>query len=84
MRLEVAVANNVDDFTPASMRSAETKLDQIIDDIKEFPARLGRLETGFADVQGQLAELPVRMDRMSGNLDRIERRLDLADAESAT
>ena len=78
------MAENADDFTHAWMRRVEVKLDQIIDDGKEFRTRLGRLETSMADLHMQLAEHSVRMDKMSARLERIERRLDLNEADAVS
>ena len=77
------MADKIDDFTHAWMRRVEAKLDQLLEDNKEFRGRLGRLERGVADVHVQLAEHSVRMDRMNDRLERIERRLDLSEAETA-
>ncbi len=81
---ESTVAEKIDDFTHAWMRRVEVKLDQIIDDGKEFRTRLGRLETSMADMHMQLAEHSVRMDKMNARLERIERRLDLSAADAVS
>ncbi len=66
------------------MRRIDVKLDQILDDNNEFRTRLGRLEKSVADVHVQLAEHSERLDRMHGRLERIERRLDLNEADAVT
>ena len=70
----------VDDMVPDLLRRIQASLDQLRDQTREVITRMGRLETGVADVQVQLAEHSVRMDRMYTRLERIEKRLDLVDA----
>lgn len=40
-------------------------------------------ERGLADVQVQLAEFSVRLDRFGAHVERIERRLDLVEGPAA-
>lgn len=70
----------VDDMVPDLLRRIQASLDQLRDQTREVITRMGRLETGVADVQVQLAGHSVRMDRMYTRLERIEKRLDLVDA----
>ena len=70
----------VDDMVPDMLRRIQAGLDQLRDQGREVVTRLGRIETSVADVQGQLAEHSVRMDRMNSRLERIEKRLDLVEA----
>lgn len=70
----------VDDMVPDLLRRIQASLDQLRDQTREVITRMGCLETGVADVQVQLAEHSVRMDRMYTRLERIEKRLDLVDA----
>jgi hypothetical protein len=50
------------------------------EDIREIKTRLGRLESDVASLHVFLAEQSVRLDRFSDRLERVERRLDIADA----
>jgi len=50
------------------------------EDIREIKTRLGRLECDVASLHVFLAEQSVRLDRFSDRLERVERRLDIADA----
>jgi chromosome segregation ATPase len=52
------------------MRSA---IDGLREDMREVKARLGILES-------QYASMSIRLDRLDARVERIERRLDLADA----
>jgi hypothetical protein len=50
------------------------------EDIREIKTRLGRLESDVASLHVFLAEQSVRLDRFSDRFERVERRLDIADA----
>jgi uncharacterized coiled-coil protein SlyX len=50
------------------------------EDIREIKTRLGRLESNVASLHVFLAEQSVRLDRFSDRLERVERRLEIADA----
>ncbi len=50
------------------------------EDIREIKTRLGRLESDVASLHVFLAEQSVRLDRFGDRLERIERRLEIADA----
>ena len=50
------------------------------EDVREIKTRLGRLESDVASLHVFLAELSVRMDRFGDRLERVERRLEIADA----
>ena len=51
------------------MRSA---VDGVRDDLREIKGRLGTLESQYANISN-------RMDRLDGRVERIERRLNLAE-----
>ncbi|KAB2918542.1 MAG: hypothetical protein F9K29_07895 [Hyphomicrobiaceae bacterium] len=73
------MADEADNLVLHYLPRLDEKVDQLHEDMREVKARLGRLETGQADLQVQLAEHSVRFDRLNARLDRIERRLELAD-----
>ena len=50
------------------------------EDIREIKTRLGRLESDVASLHVFLAEQSVRLDRFGDRLERVERRLEIADA----
>jgi hypothetical protein len=50
------------------------------EDVREIKSRLGRLEGDVANLHVFLAEQSVRLDRFADRLERVERRLDIADA----
>ncbi len=50
------------------------------EDIREIKTRLGRMESDVASLHVFLAEQSVRLDRFSDRLERVERRLEIADA----
>ena len=49
------------------------------EDIREIKTRLGRLESEVANLHGFLAEQSIRLDRFGDRLERVERRLEIAD-----
>jgi hypothetical protein len=68
------------DLTLRMLRQMDVKLDRVISEVGELKIPIGRLETGRAQVHVTLAEHSLCMDKIDGRLDRIERRLELADA----
>ena len=50
------------------------------EDIRAVKTRLGRLESEVANLHGFLAEQSARLDRFSDRLERVERRLEIADS----
>ena len=69
-----------DDLVLRYLRQIDQKIDNVADELKELKVRVGRVGTSLAQVQVHLAEHSVRMDKIDNRLDRIERRLILADA----
>ena len=55
------------------LRSIDTKLDRVIEEVRDLKVRMTAVEEGLAGVNR-------RIDRVEDRLDRIERRLELADA----
>jgi predicted nuclease with TOPRIM domain len=49
------------------------------EDVREIKTRLGRLESEVANLHGFLAERSIRLDRFGDRLERVERRLEIAD-----
>ncbi len=68
------------DFLRLRFGRVDSALADIKTDIGELRSRGGRLERGVAELHVQWAEHSVRLDRVSGDVDLIKRRLDLADA----
>jgi hypothetical protein len=62
------------------LRRIDGRLGTIQNDIRESKERLGHLERGQAELALQYATLSTRADRIDLRLQRIERRLDRADA----
>jgi predicted nuclease with TOPRIM domain len=54
------------------LRHIRSAVDGLRDDVRDIKGRLGTLET-------QYASLSNRMDRLDGRVERIERRLNLAE-----
>ena len=55
------------------LRHLRSGLDGVREDMREVKTRLGILENQYASMSS-------RLDRIDGRVERIERRLDLADA----
>ncbi len=51
------------------------------EDVREIKARLGRLESDVASLHVFLAEQSVRLDRFADRLERVERRLEIANGQ---
>ena len=58
----------------------DTRLDTIQADIREIKDRMGNMERQQADLLANYASLSHRLDRLETRIERIERRLDLAEA----
>ena len=56
----------------ARLGSVETKIDRVVEDMRDLKVRMTSTEENTAGVQR-------RLDRMDDRLDRIERRLELID-----
>jgi hypothetical protein len=50
------------------------------EDVREIKMSLGRLESEVANLHGFLAEQSIRLDRFGDRLERVEQRLEIADA----
>lgn len=61
------------DLTLSLLRRVDVKLDVLTQDVREVKNRLGILES-------QYASLSNRQDRLDDRIERIERRLEIADA----
>ena len=60
-------------MTVSLLRRVDSKLDLLTGDVREVKNRLGILESQYASISN-------RQDRMDGRIERIERRLEIADA----
>lgn len=76
----------LEEFIHERYRKADTKLDDVLRMQREMLLRLGRLEIGLGRLRRDqggdaetIAHVQVELDRMGGRMDRIERRLQLAD-----
>jgi predicted nuclease with TOPRIM domain len=67
------MADEPDNLILQILRRMEAKLDRVIEDIHDLKVRVTALEEALAGVHR-------RMDRFETRFDRIERRLELADA----
>jgi DNA repair ATPase RecN len=61
-----------DNITLRLLRSIDSKIDRVLDDVKDIKVRLTAVEEALAGVNR-------RIDRSESRLDRIERRLELVD-----
>jgi hypothetical protein len=70
-------------LTRRFLRRLDTKMDQVIDTVREHSQRLTALEIAVGNLAAaemtHYASTAARVDRMGERLDRIERRLDLTE-----
>lgn len=69
-----------DDSLLEILKRIQIDIGDMKSDIREVKGRLGHLETRSAQLDLRLAELSVRMDRRDELVERIMRRLELAEA----
>jgi predicted nucleic acid-binding Zn-ribbon protein len=62
-----------DNIVLEHLRHIRSAVDGLRDDMREVKGRLGILESQYANLSN-------RLDRVDGRIERIERRLNLADA----
>jgi hypothetical protein len=74
------MTGDVENLILERLRCIDGRLDTMQNDIRESKERMGHLERGQAGLALQYATLSTRVDRIDLRLERIERRLDLADA----
>jgi uncharacterized coiled-coil protein SlyX len=54
--------------------------DELREDMRELKTRVGTVEREVAQLHVMIAEQSTRIDRLTDRVERIERRLDLAEA----
>ena len=69
-----------DNLVLEHLRHIRAAVDDVRSELRELKTRVGRMEVNIAQLHEQGAEHSVRMDKIDGRLDRIERRLQLQDA----
>jgi predicted nucleic acid-binding Zn-ribbon protein len=62
-----------DNIVLEHLRHMRAAVDGLRDDMREVKSRLGILESQYANIS-------IRLDRLDGRIERIERRLNLTDA----
>ncbi len=67
------MADQADNLVLVLLRRMDEKLDRVLDDMRDLKVRATGVEEGVAGVNR-------RLDRMETCVDRIERRLEIADA----
>jgi hypothetical protein len=66
------MAEEPDNLVSLMLRRLDTKMDQVVDDLRHVKVRLTSVEEGFNVVQR-------RIDRPADRVERIEKRLDLVE-----
>lgn len=69
-----------DNIVPVYLRRIDEKLDHVLEDVRDLKVRVTNQEESFAKFELPIAGVNRRIDRVEASLDRIERRLDLAEA----
>ena len=66
------------------LRRLDVKMDGLVEDVRDLKQRMTAVEIQLGTIvsteQSHYASLAARLDRHDARLERIERRLDLADA----
>ncbi|MDK9720114.1 MAG: hypothetical protein OEL53_02915 [Rhodospirillales bacterium] len=62
------------------LRRIDEKIDVLVEDMRDVKRRLTSLEMAVGQIHGDFAGQSMRIDRLENRLDRIERRLNIADA----
>ena len=78
-----------ENFVLVYLRRLDEKMDRVVSELQDLKQRVTSLEItaartrqDVAELSASLAGMQVRMDRIDGRLDRIERRPDLAEAHT--
>lgn len=81
------MSDEFENLTLAFLRRLDAKMDRLSEDVADLKGCVGTVETGLHSVRrglvglaGSDARLQVAMDAQAQRLERIERRLDLANA----
>ena len=64
------------------LRAIRTTLDKVEREFVDVRQRVGSIERHLANLQSDMANVHLRLDHQGDRLDRIERRLELADSSS--
>lgn len=77
---------NVDNLIPEHLRAIRTDFDSIKDDMRDLKLRIGNMEVGQANLMQHLghhasasAQQHLSYDRIIERLEKLEKRLELAD-----
>ena len=77
---------NVENLIIEHLKALRAGQDRIETDVRELTHRVGRVEIGIAGLRRDLshyeegtAEQSVRMDRLNERIERVERRLEIAE-----
>ena len=75
------MAPEIENLVLEHLRYIRTKVDRIKADVMDVKRPVTSLEIQVATLHTDFANQPLRIDRIEGCLDRIERRLDLTPAQ---
>ena len=64
------------------LRAIRATLEKVDRDLGDLRHRVGSMERHLANLQSDVANVHLRLDDQGDRLDRIERRLELADSSS--
>jgi hypothetical protein len=71
---------DADNIVLEHLRHIHRIVDETREDEREIKSRVGTLERDVAQIHVKIAEQSLRIDRFTDRVERIERRLDLAEA----
>lgn len=75
------MASETDNLVLKHLPDIRGSLDRVEQRFDDLTVRVGRIETNIAQIYVALAEHSVRFDHLETRITRIEKRLDLAEAE---
>jgi hypothetical protein len=73
------MAENVDNLILEHLRAIRSDLSGLRDDVRSLTVRTGNVETELGHLHGVVAEQSVRIDKLAGRIERLERRLELSE-----
>ncbi len=74
------MADEPENLTLRYLRSIDTKLDRVIEDVQDLKVPMTSVEQRLAGVEMSIAGVQHRIDRVEQRLDHIEKRLELVDS----
>jgi len=75
------MTENIENLMLEHLKAIRAQLDRIERDVQDLKARMGSLEVHSVATQGEVVRHSARFDEFDSRLSRVERRLELRDAQ---